>query len=161
MKTNISIFLMSCFLLLIALKANSQETHTHDNVHFAEFGVANSIVYFINEKELAYGLHLHLVKNISHSKFGFGLGYERIFDEHKHSTIGLVGSYTPIERLNLSLSPGIAFEGKRTSEARFALHLETAYGFQLGSIHLGPLLELAYDSEGYHFSLGLHVGFGF
>lgn len=161
MKTKISIFFTSCFLLLNALHVNAQETHNHDKEHFAEIGVANTIVYFAKEKELAYGLHFHLVKNISDSKFGYGLGYERIFDEHKHNTIGLIGSYAPVERLYISLSPGIAFEGTETSEARFALHLETAYGFQLGDIHIGPLLELAYDSEDYHFSLGLHIGFGF
>jgi hypothetical protein len=35
---------------------------------------------------------VHLIKKIAHTKFGIGVGYEKIFDEHKHNTIGLVVS---------------------------------------------------------------------
>lgn len=159
MKSTISYFFIVSFLLFITVVGSSEEVHSHDREHFAEIGVANSIVYFFDEKELAYGFHLHVVKNISHSKFGFGLGYERIFDEHKHNTISFVASYSPIERLYLSLSPGIAFEGTEMSASKFALHIETAYSFEFNDFHIGPLLELAYDSEDYHFSLGVHIGY--
>jgi hypothetical protein len=124
------------------------------------FGI-NSFVYFIGEKEIAYGLHLHLVRNIKHSKFGYGLAYERIFDEHKHNTIGIVGSYNPFKSLHINLAPGIAFEDSEPSDFKFAFHAETSYDFTLGNFHIGPLLEFAIDPEDFHISFGLHIGYGF
>lgn len=151
-------------LLLSFTTVNAQHEHEnhegeHHNHHKNEIGVANSPVYFVKEKELSYSLHLHYVYNISETKFGLGLGYERIFDEHKHSTIGIVGSYRPFEGLSFNLSPGITFEAD--SELNFALHVETAYEWELGNFHVGPVFEIAYDPEDYHISLGLHIGYGF
>jgi len=139
---------------------SQDEHHNHDH-HKYELGVANSFVYFAKEKEIAYGLHVHLVRSIEHSKFGFGIAYERIFDEHKHNTIGLVGSYNPFGGLHISLSPGATFEGHEPSEMKFAFHAETSYDFNLGNFHLGPMFEFAFDPEDYHISLGLHIGYGF
>ena len=139
---------------------SQEEQHNHDH-YKNELGIANSIVYFAKEKEFAYGLHLHIVRNIHHSKFGFGVGYERIFDEHKHNTIGLVVNYSLLDDLLISLSPGIAFEGNEFSNSKFACSIETSYSFNVGILHLGPLLEFAYDQEDYHISLGLHIGYGF
>jgi hypothetical protein len=150
------------FFLLVSVNGKAQEIHDHEHEHNhddhkTELGIANSLVYFTGEQELSYGLHVHLVRNIGHSKFSAGLGYERIFDEHKHNTVGIVGMYSPIERLYIALSPGIAFEGTHTAEKNFAIHFETTYEFQVGNIHMGPLLELAHDSEDYHISLGVHI----
>jgi hypothetical protein len=136
--------------------ANNPEHEHHKN----EIGIANAPVYFINEKDFAYGLHLHFVRSIPKTKFGFGLGYERIFDEHKHSTIGLVGSYRPLEGLSFNISPGVTFEaGNQTGI--FAIHAETAYEFETKYFHIGPAFEFAYDKEDSHLSLGLHIGFAF
>ncbi|SMO60691.1 hypothetical protein SAMN06265379_103301 [Saccharicrinis carchari] len=139
----------------------AQEADHNHHHHQYELGLANSAVYFPKEKETAYGLHLHLIRNIKHSKLGFGLAYERIFDEHRHNTIGLVGSYNLFESMHISLSPGITFEDNEMSALRFAFHAEAAYGFNLGHLHLGPMLEFAFDPEHYHISVGLHVGYGF
>ncbi len=125
-----------------------------------DIGLANSAVYFLNEKAFAYGLHVHYVRAIPKSKFGLGLAYERIFDNHKHNTFGFVMAYKPVHELNLSISPGLSFEDAHP-EAAFALHLEATYGFEIGSIHLGPLVEFAYDPEDYHLSVGLHLGYDF
>ncbi|HYQ56570.1 MAG TPA: hypothetical protein VEP89_04410 [Draconibacterium sp.] len=152
--------------VLFALNANAQEHHDHEDEHDhshnqkTEIGIGNSLVYFFGEDELSYGLHLHVVRNIGFSKFGVGLAYERIFDEHNHNTIGVVGSYTPVERLHFALTPGIAFEGEGWEEKNFALHFETAYDFQVGDIHLGPMVELGYNFEHVHLSMGVHIGFG-
>lgn len=43
----------------------------------------------------------------------------------------------------------------------FALHLEASYEFEIGDLHIGPVIEYAYDTEDQHLSLGLHVGIGF
>ena len=147
---------------LFSLNTLAQSTgHTDKHKHHSnEIGIANSPVYFIKENVVSYGLHIHYIRKITHSKFGIGLGYERIFDEHKHSTIGLVVSYSPIEKLSLNISPGITFEGD-ASAVNFALHLETSYEFELNDFHLGPVLEFATDPEDIHLSLGLHIGYGF
>lgn len=131
----------------------------HEN-HQNEFGIAFSPVYFANNKDLATGMHLHYIYNITQSKFGFGLGYERIFDQHKHHTISLEAVYKPVEKLSLSLSPGLTFEGNN-SAPDLALHLETAYEFEIGEFHLGPAFEFAVDHEDIHLSLGAHLGIGF
>lgn len=162
---NFSPLLKSLFLIILAslstnLYSQDKQEHNHEHEHLTELGMANSLVYFVNEEEFAYGIHFHAVRSIPHTKFGIGLGYERIFDEHKHNTIGVVGAYNPNNNLHLAVSPGIAFEGTEISNPRFALHLESVYDFQLGNIHLGPLLEFAYDGEGYHISLGIHLGLG-
>lgn len=161
MKLRFSLFLLITLLgqNLTAQSHNPIEDH-HDH-HRNEIGIANAPVYFLNEKEFAYGLHIHYVRNIKESKFGVGLGYERILDDHKHNTIGLVGTYRPIDAFGINLSPGITFEGRQNSNINFALHLETSYEFEIKNFHIGPVLECAYDPEDIHISLGLHIGYGF
>ena len=146
---------------LIANSVCSQEINHNHHHHKYELGLANSLVYFAGENEYAYGLHLHLVRNIVHSKFGYGIAYERVFDEHRHNTIGIVGSYNPISTLHINIAPGLAFEDSEPSDFKFAFHAEASYDFELGFLHVGPLLEFAYDPEEYHISLGLHIGYGF
>ncbi len=159
-KIGLKLFLVLLFGL-ITTSIYSQETeHEHDH-HKYELGVANSLVYFDGENKFAYGFHMHLVRNIIHSKFGYGIAYERIFDEHKHNTIGTVGIYNPIEPLHISITPGVSFEDSEPSDLKFAFHAEASYDFDLGDFHIGPLLEFAIDPEDYHISLGLHIGYGF
>ena len=134
------------------------EDHDHHHDHRNELGIANSAVYFVKEDEYSYGLHIHYLYNLPESRFGLGVGYERIFDEHKHQTVGLVMAYRPAKRINLILGPGLAFEG---NESAFALHMEMSYEYEIGDIHLGPVIEVALEKEDYHFSLGIHVGYGF
>lgn len=156
-------FLLTIFLTALfasSISAQSTEVSTNHEHHKNELGVANSAVYFVNEEEFAYGIHMHLVRNIPKSKFGLGLGYERIFDEHGHNTLGVVGVVRPIEPLSFNVSPGLTFEdGSKT--VSFALHLETAYEFEINNIHIGPSFEFAYDPEDIHLSLGIHLGYGF
>ena len=90
-----------------------------------------------------------------------GAGFERIFDEHGHNTFGLLACYRPVHNLSFILSPGITLEDAEPGEPHFALHVETAYEFVINKLHLGPVLEFAYDPEDFHISLGLHIGFGF
>lgn len=151
---------VSLFILLTIYPIHlfSQEENHHNHHHHTELGIANSMVLLGHEQEWAYGLHLHLIRNIGHSNFGLGLGYERIFDDHGHNSIGIVGSYSPVDGLHLNLAPGLAFEDGEFSEAKPALHIETSYGFRIGNSHIGPLWELAFDSQRYHMSFGLHIG---
>lgn len=151
-------------LMQSAVSGFSQSDHIGDehDEHKNEFGIANAPVYYLKEKEWAYGFHAHLTRNIKETPFGIGLGYERIFDEHRHNTFGIVGTYRPIHQLSINVAPGITFEDVQgVREANFALHLETAYEWEIGNLHIGPVAEIAYDPEDYHFSLGLHIGYGF
>ena len=159
-------FRLSLFLLLITFGQNliaqsDEHIEDHHDHHKNEIGIANAPVYFVNEKEFAYGLHIHYVRKIKETKFGVGLGYERIFDEHKHNTIGIVGSYRPIDKFGINLSPGITFEDSESSNINFALHVEISYEFEINNFHIGPVLESAYDPEDIHISVGLHIGYGF
>ena len=171
MKLKIYLTIISCILVISAFtQSNNVESKNHDEYdhehknhhehHRNEIGVANAPVYFINEKQFAYGLHVHYIRSIPNSKFGIGLGYERIFDAHKHNTIGIVGVIRPIDKFSIIISPGLTFEDGNKSGI-FACHFETSYEFEFKNFHVGPAFEVAYDPEDYHISLGLHLGYGF
>jgi hypothetical protein len=159
MKFNLYLALFTTIFSSNLIAQTTEHSGIHDH-HKNEFGIANAPVYFIKEKVFAYGLHIHYLRNIPKSKFGIGLGYERIFDAHKHNTLGLVATYRPMDRLSINLSPGLTFE-EEISNANFALHIETAYEFEINDFHIGPVFEFAYDPEDIHISLGLHIGIGF
>lgn len=154
-------------LFTTVLSAQNEEhehehEHEHENEHHHghEIGASFGPVYFVNEAELSVSTHLHYVYNFQHTKFGVGLGYERIFDEHKHNFVGAELNYRPIHRLSLNLSPGIAFEGGQNNEKDFALHFETVYEFEFGAFHIGPVAEFAWHPEDIHVSIGVHIGLG-
>ena len=163
MKTFLTVA-MACVCMHASAQQHNHD-HPHANDHHShhknEIGVANSAVYFVKEETFNYGLHLHYIRTVGESKFGLGVGYERIFDDHGHNTIGLVGSFRPIHPLSFILSPGVSLEDDHFDEPKFALHAETSYEFEIGNLHIGPLLEVAYDPDDVHISLGLHLGIGF
>ena len=149
---------------LMAQEHDSEDGHhQHQHHHHAsnEIGLANNLVYLGEEGEFAYGLHLHYLRNIGDSRFGVGLGYEQIFDDHLHRNLGIVGSYRIVHGLFLNISPGITFKGRIEPEKTFALHLEATYEFELGPFHLGPVLEYAVSEHGYHLSGGIHLAYTF
>ena len=142
----------------------AQSNHAdHDHHHHPknELGLGNYLVYLAGEKELSYGLHVHYLRTIEDSKFGVGLGFEQIFDEHDHQTIGIIGSYRPIYPLVISLSPGILLKGGERSTVNFALHAEAVYEFEINNFHLGPAIGFGYASSEFHVSFGLHLAYGF
>ena len=152
------------FIILFAftqtLASQGPNSSIHSDTHKNEIGIANSPVYVLKEKEFAYDLHAHYIRGLKETKFGIGIGYERIFDEHNHNTIGVILSYALLEPLDLSLSPGITF-ADNDANLNFGIHLEALYEFEIGIFHIGPVAEFAYAVEDYHVSLGLHFGFGF
>ncbi len=166
-KTNILYFTLF-FISFTKINAQKNITdtqqapkyHKHEN-NRNEIGLANSPVFLLNEKNLCYGFHIHYIKNINHSKFGIGLGYERIFDEHKHNTFGIVASYELIDKLTFNISPGLMLEDENLKKANLAIHFETAYEFKIKYICIGPVFETAFDAKDIHMSIGLHLGIDF
>lgn len=73
--------------------------------------------------------------------------------------LALLALIAPLS-LSFSISPGITFEDE-DPQANFAFHFETSYEFEVRGLHMGPVLEFAFDPEDIHISLGLHIGFGF
>ena len=152
------ILLIACALVTIQGRCFAQHEDHHEQVHKWEIGIANGIVYFLNEQEWSYGLHTHIVRAIGETHFALGMGYERIFDEHGHNTLSGVISYMPLDGLAVTAAPGIAFSS--TGLVEFATHLEMTYEFEIKNYHVGPLIEWAIEPDEMHFTLGLHVGFG-
>lgn len=162
--TSLKHTLLSFSLLVFSNVATAQETHStsnHHEHHNHEIGMGNSAVVLLTEEEITYGMHLHYIYNIPASKLGLGLGYERIFDEHKHNAVGVIFSYRPLEMLSFSLMPGISFESGEIENSSPALHFETAYEFEFEDFHIGPVLEFAVDRKDTHLGLGIHIGVGF
>lgn len=163
MKYYIPLFFALC-LFSTSLLAQSHEhgDHEHDHMHPTnEIGVSNNLVFFVGEQEYAYGFHIHYHRAFKESKLGAGLGYEQIFDDHNHKTLGLIGSYRPISHLLLHLSPGFLFTSEEGSGIKFTMHAEASYEFEVGHLHFGPAIGIAHSAPEYHLSIGLHIAYGF
>lgn len=130
----------------------------HD--HSFELSVSPGLVYLITEEQVAFGLHLHLVGEVS-PRWSLGAGFERVFDDHAHNTISAVLLYRVTDSWTVVLAPGGTFSDKDPAAFDPSGHLETAYEFKFGDMHFGPSLELAVDPDDAHLTAGIHVGFGF
>ncbi len=152
-------------LVSFPYNTNAQsKVHDHENEHVHarnEIGIGNYLSFLMGEQDFAYGLHIHYLRTIEDTRFGFGFGYEQIFDEHKHRTLGLIGTFRLSHPLILSLSPGIMLPNQENQDSRFAFHSELIYEFEIDSFHLGPGLEFATTFEEYHIGVGLHFAYTF
>jgi hypothetical protein len=155
------IFIFSSFLVY-SQDQNFQDEHHHHEHPKNEIGFSNNIVFNTHENEFAYGVHLHFVRTIGKSdKFGLGLGYERIFDDHKHNSANLLFIYRPVDYLSINLAPGVVWLDEESNSVKPSMHIEGLYEWQLGNFHLGPLVGIAFNTEDFHASLGLHLAIGF
>jgi len=163
---NIRYVLAAVIFLLLTFRSYSQHDHKdelHDHEHPKnEIGFSNNAVFNVTENEFAYSLHLHIVKTIGNSdKIGLGLGYERIFDDHKHNALGIIFMLRPIESLSFNLSPGISWLQTKSNSLKPVMHIEGLYEWQFNHFHVGPLLGMAFNPDDFHVSVGLHLAFGF
>ena len=72
----------------------SESGHIHNHSHENEFGIAIGIVPGHEDENDNIGLHLHYVKGIGeHNDFGIGISIETIFDDHKHNSVSIMGTY--------------------------------------------------------------------
>jgi hypothetical protein len=153
----------------IILGQDHEHDHEHDYEHSSahhehpknEIGFGNYLSYLAGEQEFAYSMHIHYLRFFEESRFGAGMGYEQIFDEHGHRSLTIVGAFRPPCPLVLSLAPGILFGTEENPGSRFTLHAEAVYEFEIGHFHLGPALEFASTFDEYHLGVGLHVAFAF
>ena len=159
-RKKLSLVPVFMFLFIITNAQHTGDQTVHEHKQLSEIGLSLAPSWFLSEGGISTAVHFHYVYNFPHTKYGIGLGYERIFDEHKHNFIGVEFNYRIIHPLTVSLSPGVAFEGEHSGETDFALHFETVYEFELGRLHIGPMVEIAYHPEDWHLSLGIHLGFG-
>ncbi|MBW6536347.1 MAG: hypothetical protein K0B11_15160 [Mariniphaga sp.] len=157
-----SIFLLFSFFVS-AQDYQNQHEHEHPDLHKYHIGVGGTGAYLKGESGFAPGAHLHFIRQLGHqSRWGLGLGYEAIFDEHKHKGVNLLINYHPLKHLSFNVGPGIIFsEHEGETERKPAFHAEAVYEFIVGKFHIGPMAGFGSDKEETHFSVGVHVGLGF
>jgi hypothetical protein len=159
------------FLLFIWIspQALNAQHHEHDHDHSLhphehpknEIGLGNYLSYLAGENEIAYALHIHYLRSFEGSRFGAGIGYEHVFDKHRHRSLTFNGTFRPASPLVLSLAPGILFGTQEEPGIRFALHTEAVYEIEIKQFHLGPALEFATTFDEYHIGIGFHFAFTF
>ncbi|HDR53045.1 MAG TPA: hypothetical protein ENN90_15735 [Mariniphaga anaerophila] len=159
--------LLSGLLLLLLFTASAQnhhnhEHHAHADAHKYHIGFGVAATHFMSEPELAPGVHVHVIRQLGHhNRWGLGLGYEGILDEHMHNSLNFLVNYYPLKHLSINAGPGMVFsEHDGENEILPAFHTEVIYEFNLGKFHIGPMAGFGIDSEDTHFSVGVHVGIG-
>ena len=166
MKTLNNRILVTIFFLISfmadGLKAQSsieEGGHNHKN----EFSIATGIVPLPAEDKLTAGFHFHYIRGIGqNNKFGLGLAFETIIDEHKHYTFSVVFQYRVYKGLIVAYAPGLLrrTEGLEVFH-QMAHHIETAYEFEFGRFHIGPMAEIGIEEIGVHYMGGVHFGIDF
>jgi hypothetical protein len=167
MKKMNKIFFVICLVLItfnmMSINVFAQE---HDEAHHHpenEVGIAVGAVPLVDEDKIAAGLHFHYIRGIAFEhKLGIGAGFEAILDEHKHYVVSVVFQYRIYKGWTVAYAPGIMMKKEEGNlEYHFAQHFETAYEFELGEFHLGPMVEVGVSEEGVHYMLGAHFGIAF
>lgn len=161
------IYIFTLFLLAaMAVSAQdhhgNEHEHEHADLHKYHIGIGGTAASLSGEPGFAPGAHLHFTRQFGHeNRWGLGLGYETIFDEHKHNGLNLLVNYHPFKHLSVNIGPGILFtEHDRETERKPAFHTEAVYEFNVGKFHLGPMVGFGFDEEHSHFSVGVHAGLG-
>ena len=156
-------FVFRIFLIIFLINFLMSEIHHHDHGHNNEFGIAVGVIPDHEDEESKLGLHLHYVKGIGeHNQYGIGISLETIFDEHKHNSISLIGTYHFDNGFSIAYAPGILFvEHEGEDEIKFTQHLEFYYEFELDKYHLGPQFDIGFEDGQVHYMLGLHFGIDF
>ena len=149
--------------LLIISRIFSESGHNHNHSHNNEFGIAIGIVPGHEDEDDNIGLHLHYIKGIGeHNNFGIGISLETIFDEHKHNSVSIIGTYHFDNGFTIAYAPGILFsEHDGETETEFTQHFEFYYEFELEDFHLGPQFDIGYEDGEIHYMLGVHFGIDF
>jgi hypothetical protein len=164
MKYKIYLLLFIAFGFVSYAFADEPRKHDHrHDTHPFHLGFGTAITHIFNEPGIAPGFHLHLIRQFGNElRWGIGLGYEAIADEHLHNGLNLILNLQPVNRFSVNIAPGITLgrhDGK--TEILPSGHLEAIYEFDIGKIHLGPMIGYGLDRNDSHVSFGLHIGLGF
>lgn len=138
------------------------QIHKHGNDHLDmkyELGFAPNMVYSLNEKAFGPGFHIHGLK-ILNENFGAGIGYEGIFFDNYHQAVTIFGEYIFHDFISLDIGPGLIFPNKENENFILVAHIEASAAFDIGKIHIGPMLGFAFGSDK-HLSAGIHLGYHF
>ena len=159
---------LQILIIILLNMVMSQIDHQHNHEHNNEIGIALGIVPNHEEEESNLGLHLHYIKGLGlHNKFGVGLSFESILDEHQHNSISLISLYHFDNGFTFAYAPGILIsehddsEDHESSEFKFTQHFEFYYEFELDKFHIGPQIDIGFEEEGIHYMLGIHLGIDF
>lgn len=91
---------------------------------------------------------------------GLGVGVERLFDDHGHTTLSAVLQFRIFDPWSVIVAPGITFPDGDASDVEPSVHFETSYEFMFGSFHVGSSFEVAIDPHATQLTFGLHMGVG-
>jgi hypothetical protein len=156
-----SIFLLFSFFISAQDYHNHHE-HEHTDLHKYHIGFGVAATHITGESGIAPGIHVHFIRQLGNqNRWGLGLGYEGILDEHFHNGLNLLVNYHLLEHLSINAGPGIIFSGHDGErEISPGFHTEIIYEINLGKLHVGPMAGFGIDKEETHFSVGVHVGLG-
>jgi len=155
---NILIIILINFLI-----SEVNHNHNHNHEHNNEFGIAIGLIPSHENKDYNLGLHLHYVKGIgNNNQYGIGFSLETIFEEHKHNSMSLIGTYHFDNGFTIAYAPGILFvDHNGIKETEFAQHFEFYYEVELDNFHVGPQFDIGIEDGEAHYMLGLHLGINF
>jgi hypothetical protein len=154
-------------LIIFPEFTNAQDEHGtedahHDHHQTYEFGGALGPAYGFSEAHLTGSLHLHLLRNFGPEKnLGAGIGFETLFDEHRHLNFSIPVNYNTGSGLVFTVSPGILWKQESNWESSPSVHLETLYEFMFEKLHIGPMFEFSLARSDIHIMLGIHLAAGF
>lgn len=154
MKFTLIVTILYSFFISAHSQSINQKAKSQNSI-----AMTTSPLYLIREGDLAIGMRFHYIRQIKPgSKYGIGLGLERIFDEHGHNAINALGSYQATENWIFLAAVGIGSEDENLTETNFTTHFETIYQLYLKAFRIGPAFEFSWDPEDIHFGLGLRLG---
>jgi len=171
MKTIKTLLVISIvFYLTPVTLAQEPNDHSHDHDHLShghhamnnEIGGAVGMVFILEEQETALGFHLHYYRRLpgKMKPFGVSPGLALFLGDHRHYTFHVMMVYSIIHGWWVSAGPGITYLD-HDNEFVGSAHVETGYEFDIGKLHLGPVVEYTWAKEGQHIMLGLHLGVPF
>lgn len=162
------LLILGLYFLSAGMFAETEDYHHHESEHghhhMTEIGLSLGIAFLQHEEsETAPGLHLHFIQRLGKhgllNYLGIGFGFETIFAHHRHYNIMGTLAIFPIEHLSIGIAPGLLLAEEDDENIKeFALHIEAVYEFEIGAFAVGPALGYAKSGDGYHFTIGIHIG---
>lgn len=151
-------------ILLTCITAYSQEdslSKQHPSIKMNEIIFSTGLFYAIGEESLLSGFTLQYVRKLSHSKLGYGVAYEKLWDSNSHRTVGLVGYYYPILNFSVFALAGPTNMRSPVKSTSFGMHVGATYSVPWKYFLVGLSSELGYNNQSAHFMMGIKAGLPF